>query len=103
MGCVMAGKFTPLYQIVPPPPIYKWSVLDIILWWHFTFAVILYNEAARADRSPWWWRSQTIMGKDEVHNTWIFKDIDVKPSLLHGDLWSGNAGTVDRNPGYIMI
>ena len=29
------------------------SVLDMILWWHSTFAVILYNEAARADRSPW--------------------------------------------------
>ena len=45
----MDGKFTPLYQIVPPPPIF----LDMILWWHSTFAVILYNEATRADRSPW--------------------------------------------------
>ena len=29
------------------------SALDIILWWHSIFAVILYNEATRADRSPW--------------------------------------------------
>ena len=29
------------------------SAVDIILWCHSTFAVILYNEATRADRSPW--------------------------------------------------
>ena len=29
----------------------------------------------------------------------FFEDLDVKPSLLHGDLWSGNAGTVDGKPG----
>ena len=33
----------------------------------------------------------------------FFQGIDVKPSLLHGDLWSGNAGTVDGNPGQISI
>ena len=29
----------------------------------------------------------------------FFEGIDVKPSLLHGDLWSGNAGTVEGKPG----
>lgn len=28
----------------------------------------------------------------------LFEDIDVKPSLLHGDLWSGNIGSVDGEP-----
>lgn len=28
-----------------------------------------------------------------------FEDIDpIKPSILHGDLWSGNIGTVDGEP-----
>jgi len=29
----------------------------------------------------------------------FFVGIQVKPSLLHGDLWSGNAGQVDGKPG----
>ena len=29
----------------------------------------------------------------------LFDGLEVKPSLLHGDLWSGNAGTVDGKPG----
>ena len=29
----------------------------------------------------------------------LFVDLNIKPSLLHGDLWSGNAGTVDGKPG----
>ena len=32
----------------------------------------------------------------------FFEGIDVKPSLLHGDLWSGNAGTVDGQPGEMI-
>ena len=53
-----------------------------------------------------------LLGDEEAKQLWekmkciipeFFKDIDVKPSLLHGDLWSGNAGTVDGNPGYMMI
>ena len=28
----------------------------------------------------------------------FFKGLDIKPSLLHGDLWSGNYGQVDSNP-----
>ena len=28
----------------------------------------------------------------------FFQDIQVKPSLLHGDLWSGNAGSVGTEP-----
>ena len=28
----------------------------------------------------------------------FFQGIDIKPSLLHGDLWSGNYGQVDSNP-----
>ena len=29
----------------------------------------------------------------------FFDGLEVKPSLLHGDLWSGNAGTVNGKPG----
>ena len=49
-----------------------------------------------------------LVGSDaEAQNLWkqlkakipeFFVDMDIKPSLLHGDLWSGNAGTVDGNP-----
>ena len=28
----------------------------------------------------------------------LFDDIEVKPSLLHGDLWSGNIGSADGAP-----
>merc|ERR1712060_899480 len=28
----------------------------------------------------------------------LFKDVDVKPSVLHGDLWSGNIGSADGQP-----
>ena len=29
----------------------------------------------------------------------LFKGITVTPSLLHGDLWSGNVGESDQGPG----
>ena len=29
----------------------------------------------------------------------FFEGLDIKPSLLHGDLWSGNAGQVGSDPG----
>lgn len=28
----------------------------------------------------------------------LFDDIEIRPSLLHGDLWSGNIGTAEGNP-----
>jgi protein-ribulosamine 3-kinase len=28
----------------------------------------------------------------------LFEDVTVKPSILHGDLWSGNIGSVDGKP-----
>lgn len=31
----------------------------------------------------------------------FFKDVDVKPSLLHGDLWSGNVAETDDGPGTV--
>ena len=52
---------------------------------------------------------QILLTKDnEAKSLWnelktimpqFFEGIEVKPSLLHGDLWSGNAGTVDGKPG----
>jgi hypothetical protein len=33
----------------------------------------------------------------------FFADLEVKPSLLHGDLWSGNSGEADNCPGIISI
>ena len=47
-------------------------------------------------------------GDDEAKRLWLklkpkipefFSGLDVKPSLLHGDLWSGNAGQADGRPG----
>ena len=29
----------------------------------------------------------------------LFKGINVKPALLHGDLWGGNAGEIDTEAG----
>ena len=52
---------------------------------------------------------QILLTKDnEAKSLWdelkaimpqFFEGIEVKPSILHGDLWSGNAGTVDGKPG----
>ena len=48
-------------------------------------------------------------GDSEARSLWsslklkipeFFKDVpDIKPSLLHGDLWSGNAAETDNGPG----
>ena len=49
-------------------------------------------------------------GDSEARSLWsrltlkipeFFKDVDVKPSLLHGDLWSGNVGETDNGPGTV--
>ena len=29
----------------------------------------------------------------------LFKGLNVKPSLVHGDLWSGNAGQLNNEAG----
>ena len=39
-----------------------------------------------------WAKLKPIMGD-------LFLGMDIKPSLLHGDLWSGNAGQADGEPG----
>ena len=53
-----------------------------------------------------------LLRDDEANTVWkglkeiipqFFIGLDVKPSLLHGDLWSGNAGTVDGKPGSIIF
>ena len=34
----------------------------------------------------------------------FFEGIEIKPSLLHGDLWSGNAGSINnKEPGIWSI
>lgn len=33
----------------------------------------------------------------------MFKEVTVKPSLLHGDLWSGNAGEANQEPGMMSL
>ena len=47
-------------------------------------------------------------GDREVKDLWsklkakipeFFQDIPIKPSLLHGDLWSGNVGQDSIGPG----
>ena len=32
----------------------------------------------------------------------LFKDIDIEPALLHGDLWGGNSGETDGEPGELF-
>jgi len=54
------------------------------------------------------WFKSLKTGNKEVLDLWIqikpninkmFENIIVLPSLLHGDLWSGNTGETDREPG----
>lgn len=33
----------------------------------------------------------------------FFVGIDIKPSLLHGDLWSGNVAETDEGPGMNIL
>ena len=49
-------------------------------------------------------------GDSEARSLWsrlqlkipeFFKGIDIKPSLLHGDLWSGNVAEMDDGPGLL--
>ena len=49
-----------------------------------------------------------IPSDDEVHDLWnrlkptipdLFSGIEVKPSILHGDLWSGNAASAEGEAG----
>ena len=51
---------------------------------------------------------QYLKGDREASDLWsqvlpkldtLFKDVDVKPALLHGDLWSGNAAADQSGPG----
>lgn len=39
-----------------------------------------------------WSRLQLILPK-------FFKDLEIYPSLLHGDLWGGNASETKTHPG----
>lgn len=43
-----------------------------------------------------WSRLQIIIPK-------FFKDQRIRPSLLHGDLWGGNAAQTKRHPGIIHM
>ena len=49
-------------------------------------------------------------GDSEARSLWsrlqlkipeFFKGMDIKPSLLHGDLWSGNVAEMDDGPGLL--
>lgn len=33
----------------------------------------------------------------------MFKEVAIRPSLLHGDLWSGNAGEANQEPGMLSL
>ena len=42
---------------------------------------------------------QTLWGKLLPQVPSFFKDLQVTPSLLHGDLWGGNVGETNTGPG----
>ena len=51
-------------------------------------------------------------GESEANELWgrlkptipyFFEGIIIKPSLLHGDMWSGNVGSIDGEPGKYNI
>ena len=44
-----------------------------------------------SDANKLWPKLKEKMGE-------FFEGLDIKPSLLHGDLWSGNAGQVGSTP-----
>lgn len=43
-----------------------------------------------------WSRLQVVLPR-------FFKDLEIKPSLLHGDLWGGNAAETKECPGMTII
>ena len=74
---------------------------DSILFKSFSFSIKSFYSTKLEE--------QIVLTKDnEAKSLWdelkaimpqFFEGIEVKPSILHGDLWSGNAGTVDGKPG----
>ena len=56
------------------------------------------------------WHEVRLARDDRLRKTWdrvlektdglatLFEGVDVKPSVLHGDLWSGNIAAVDGEP-----
>ena len=42
---------------------------------------------------------QSLWSKLQPKIPEYFKGLDVQPSLLHGDLWGGNAAETDSKPG----
>ena len=46
---------------------------------------------------------QTLWSELQLNLDVFFKDVEVLPSLLHGDLWSGNAAETDSAPGNLHM
>lgn len=43
--------------------------------------------------------TRSLWSRLQLKITEFFKGMDIKPSLLHGDLWSGNAAETEDGPG----
>lgn len=46
--------------------------------------------------------ARTLWGKLMPKVPDFFKGLEVKPSLVHGDLWGGNAAELDDRPSELM-
>jgi len=43
--------------------------------------------------------AQQLWAKLRDNMSEFFRGLDVKPSIMHGDMWSGNVGQIDGQPG----
>ena len=102
-----------------------YSVFRVSVWNIILLGILLPDEAGETvgtsaakcqcglkDICPQSYLSVSQYGDREAAELWtrlqrciprLFRGITVQPSLLHGDLWSGNAGQVEQTPGRRVI
>lgn len=60
---------------------------------YFTHLILIQNEDQEL---------QDLWTKLKAKTPEYFAGLDIKPSLLHGDLWGGNVGEIDSGPGIYL-